>query len=648
MNTRVVLASLSLLALVNSGPVEAALTPETVRQVLAQTDKDHYADAERMASHYPALFKLVLWKDYLSANPTGDFASVTRFIDENPDWPLMATMEKRAEAQISAATPAIQILAWFDHHKPVTADGGIALSKAYEVTGRPDLAAQTARDTWVNMNFGAIQEHQFLAQFSHYLTADDHWSRVDRLLWDKQAAAARGMLLRLDLPHRQLAQARIALQDDKGGGDAAVAGVPPQLRDDPGLVYDRVHWRRTQDMDEDAIDLLSHPARNLVRPDLWWQERGILARRALQKGWISRAYQVASDNGLPPDSNQAVDAEFLSGWIALRFLHDRETAQQHFQKVSQSATTSASKSRAAYWLGRAAEDAQDAKQAQDWYTLAAQWVTTYYGQLAITRLDQHHWPVLADPEPRPEDVHWLETNEVAQAVDLLSQGDDTDGMRPFLIRLNELAKTPGQRTLIGQLAVKYGRADLGLAVARRAERDGVTLASTGWPTVKVDTDSGVERALVLAVIRQESGFNADAASSAGAKGLMQLLPSTAQKVARSIRLAFTAKKLEEPAYNIRVGAAYLDSLINDFHGSYILALAAYNAGPSRARKWIKEMGDPRDPNVDVVDWIESIPFTETRNYVQRVMESVEVYRHRLGLPAGAGLEADLRRFARQE
>ena len=619
-----------------------------VRQVLTLANKEQFTQAERMAASNPVLLKLVRWKDYSSANPTGGFADITQFIQANPDWPLLAQMGRRAEAQITAQTPAAQVLAWFQNHPPQTADGGMALAKAYAALGQPEKSVDVARTTWIETNFGGVQERQFLAQFGAVLRPEDHWRRLDRLLWDKQLTNAREMMLRVDAPHRQLAQARIALQEDKGGADGAVASVPVQLRDDPGLIYDRVRWRRSQEnMDEQAIDLLSHPARNQVRPDLWWQERGIMARRALQKGWISRAYQVASDNGLAADAPQKVDAEFLSGWIALRFLNDQETAMLHFQKVGDAATTSVSKARSAYWMGRTAESLGDQAAARDYFTKAAGWVTTYYGQLAAARLDNHHWPLPADPEPSQDEARRFQSNELAQAVALLGMMSDTDGIRPFLIRLNEVVKSAGERTLIGRLAAQYGRTDIALAVSRRADKEGVTMVSAGWPTLPIADDAGVEKALILSVIRQESGFNAEIESAAGARGLMQLLPSTAQKIAKAIRLAFSPQKLDQPDFNIRVGAAYLDNLLSDFKGSYILTLAAYNAGPARARRWVKEMGDPRDPKIDVVDWIESIPFTETRNYVQRVMESVEIYRRRLGMSPGGGLEADLRRWAKQ-
>jgi soluble lytic murein transglycosylase len=535
---------------------------------------------------------------------------------------------------------------------PPAADGRWRHGLCAFATGQDDKAVDLVRRTWVTGGFGALQERQFLAHFGEHLRNEDHWARLDRLLWDKQDSVAQHMLLKVDVGHRQLAQARLALQNGKANPEPAIAAIPIALRDDPGLIYDRVRWRRTKDLDEEAIDLLSHPSRNKVRPDLWWQERSILARRALQKGMVSRAYQVAADNGLDGGTVQRADADFLAGWIALRFLDDRETAATHFEQLWNGVTSSQSRSRAAYWAGRAADAGHDTPAARLWYTRGSQYVTAYYGQLSAARLDGHHWPLPPDPHPTAEDVARFEGRDVTKAAHLLMDASDSDHLRAFLIRLNDLASSPGERVLVGRLAEHGGRRDLGVTVARRADREGVTLVEAGWPTLPMVTvDTVPEKALVLALIRQESGFHTEAQSEVGARGLMQLMPATAARVAKAIRVAFSPHKLDDPNFNVRLGAAYLDGLINDFEGSYILALAGYNAGPGRARRWMREFGDPRDPQVDVVDWIEMIPFSETRNYVQRVMESVEVYRHRLGTGSdtgnGASLETDLKRWARR-
>jgi soluble lytic murein transglycosylase len=620
-------------------------------QAVTAAKKEHFDEARHVARRAKGhvLTTLVRWMEYESPRSGVGFEQLTAFMAENPDWPMVSQMTKRAEESITAATPHPRVLAWFERHAPITVDGGMAYARALLATGKTDQAIKVIRTTWAEGGFGALQERQFLTMFGEYLRAEDHWRRLDRLLWDKQDAPAQRMILRVDAGHRALAQARLALQDENGSPESLIAATPAALRDDPGLVYDRVRWRRQKDMDEEAIDLLAHPARNKVRPDLWWQERSILARRALQKGLVSRAYQVASDNGLSGGS-QMVDAEFLSGWIALRFLDDRETAMIHFTRLYDAAVFPTARARAAYWAGRTAEASHDEKYARDWYTVAARYLTAYYGQLAAARLDDHHWPLPADPRPTPEDVKRFEGRDVVKAARILLDLHENEQVRAFFIHLNDLAQSPGERVLVAQLATERGRNDLALTVARRSDRDGVTLVQAGWPVsaaAAAEADLGPEQALVLALIRQESGFIHDVVSSAGARGLMQLLPTTAAKVARAIKVAFTPKKLDDPRFNVRIGSTYLNDLLSDFQGSYILALAAYNAGPGRARRWIRENGDPRDGSVDVIDWIEMIPFSETRNYVQRVMESVAVYRRRLGQPSGPTLEADLKRWARR-
>lgn len=618
------------------------------RQAVAAAKKDRFDEALRTArqSRVKVAPLLVTWMAYVSGRSEADFAKLTAFIDSNPDWPLMTQLVKRAEESITAATPNAEVLAWFDHHPPTTADGGGAYARSLFALGRNEQAIKVVRETWTNLSFGALQERQYLSLFSDHLRYEDHWGRLDRLLWDRQETSVQRMILKVDAGHRSLAQARLALQNGKANPEPLINAVPVGLRDDPGLIYERVRWRRQNDLDDEAIELLRHPSRNKIRADLWWQERAILARRALQKGHVSRAYQTAADHGLE-GGTQYVDAEFLAGWIALRFLDDRDTATLHFSRLYEWASHPISRGRAAYWAGRASEAGNESK-ARDWFTRAARYSTTYYGQLGASKLGEHHWPLPDDPRPAPEDISRFETRDVVAAAKLLMELGDSEQLRAFFIRLNDIVHTPGERALVAQLASRSGRNDLALTVARRSDREGVTLVEAGWPVPSLNAQDGQpEMALILALIRQESGFMADVESPAGARGLMQLLPSTASRIAKAIKLQFHPDKLDNPDFNVRVGSAYLGSLLSDFQGSYILALASYNAGPGRARRWIKENGDPRQPNVDVVDWIEMIPFGETRNYVQRVMESVAVYRQRLGKPAGPNLETDLKRWARK-
>lgn len=635
-----------------STPVQAnasASEEKLYEQVFAAVHRDRYGEAEQIAmrSKDRLLAKLVRWMTYTNPRSGASFEEITSFMETSSDWPLMSQLQRRAEEAITAATPNDRILAWFAEHDPVTVDGGMAYARALLAAGHQDKAVKIVRSTWVEGGFGVMQERQFLTSFGEHLRAEDHWKRLDRLLWDKQDGPAGRMLLKVSPGHRALAQARLGLQDGKANPEPLLAQVPKELRDDPGLIYDRVRWRRQKDLDEDAIELLSHPARNKVRPDLWWQERGILARRALQKGLISRAYQVAADHGLEGKANQYADAEFLAGWVALRFLDDRETALSHFQRMWDTVTTPLARSRAAYWAGRTSESLKDPQAAREWYTRGARYLTAFYGQLSSSRLDEHHWPLPPDPQASAEDVKRFEGRELTRVIRLLLDQGETDNLRAFFIRLGDVVQSPGERALVGKLAVEGGRSDLAVTVARRADRDSVFLVGAGWPVPPVSAAESPEKALVLALIRQESGFITDAQSPVGARGLMQLMPATAEKLAKALKVKFNPHKLDDPDFNVRLGSAYLTDLLSDFEGSYILTLVGYNAGPARARRWIKEYGDPRDPGIDVIDWIEMIPFTETRNYVQRVMESVSIYRRKLGKVTGTSFEQDLKRWARR-
>ena len=650
LSTSVLLVAVSLLG--GMAPASAAnvsAEAKLYRDVFTALRKDRFDEAERtaMRSRDRLLAKLVRWNTYVSPRSGASFEEITSFLDSSPDWPLSSQLQRRAEEAIGPATPHDRILGWFRHHEPVTVDGGMAYARALLAAGMQDQAVQVIRSTWVDGGFGTMQERQFLTLFDEFLRPEDHWRRLDRLLWDKQDGPAGRMILKVGSGHRALARARMALQDGKANPEPLLAEVPKELRDDPGLIYDRVRWRRQKDLDEDAIELLSHPARNKVRPDLWWQERGILARRALQKGLISRAYQVAADHALDGSTSQYADAEFMAGWVALRFLDDRETAMAHFQRLWDNVTTPLSRSRAAYWAGRTAEALGDTAAARSWYGQGAQYLTAYYGQLSASRLDNHHWPLPSEPQITAEDRKSFNANELVRAIRLMMEAGESENLRAFFIRLNDVAQTPGERALVGRLALEGGRDDLAVTVARRADRDSVFLVGAGWPVPPISAEDGPEKALVLALIRQESGFMQAVRSPVGARGLMQLMPATAEKVAKSLKVKFNPKNLDDPDFNVRLGRAYLGDLIDDFDGSYILSLVGYNAGPSRARRWIKEYGDPRDPNVDVIDWIEMIPFTETRNYVQRVMESVSIYRRKLGKVTGTSFEQDLKRAARR-
>jgi len=622
------------------------------RQAFDAAHHDHFdwAKAGSAKAHDKLLGKVITWLYFTTPNSGASFAEITDFIRANPTWPQSAVLMRRAEEAITVATPDAAVRDWFDVYPPLTVDGAMAYGKALQAAGQGDKADKVVRGAWISGNFGPIQERQFLASFQDSLRDEDQVARLDRLLWEHQDSAVEHQILRADADYRLVAQARMALAHDSSSAETVAARVPEKLKNDPGLIYELLRYRRSHDMDEQATALLSHPSRNKVHPEMWWTERAIMARKQLQQGHISQAYEIARDHGQTEGSGYA-DAEWLAGWIALRFLDDREVALQHFTRMYERVATPQSRSRGAYWAGRACDALGRREDAVRWYAAAAQNVTAFYGQLAASRISpEQQWPMPADPLPTADDIDFFEKHELVRAARMLGEIRESEMIRPFMLRMNELAKTPGQRALAANLATNLGRSDIAVAVAKRSEREGVPLIASGYPIPQLSQSDNPEKALVLGLIRQESAFHFEAVSPVGARGLMQLMPDTASRVAKSLKMVFKKKHsldnalTEDPSLNVKLGSAYLGDLLDGFNGSYILSIASYNAGPGRVRRWVKDNGDPRTSEADPIDWIESIPYSETRNYVQRVLEGVQIYRRRLGATGlSHSLDNDLKR-----
>jgi soluble lytic murein transglycosylase len=414
--------------------------------------------------------------------------------------------------------------------------------------------------------------------------------------------------------------------------EAAIATVPADLIKDPGLVYERIRWRRKKGFDLEARQLIFDFPLDQVRPDLWLSERNALARDALQQGHVSEAYRLARGHALTDPGGYA-EAEWLAGWIALRFLHEPEVARAHFLAMFAAVRYPISLARAAYWSARACAAAGDQKLAAAWYRAAATYPLTFYGHLAAEHADGlRRFPLPQVPEPTAAEQVDFARHELVRAVRLLANYVQTRSVPPFIRRLAEINPRQGWQVLVVRLAAEAGRPDLGVDTAKRAIRNGFPLLDLAYPIIAVPTPGDslphpVDPLLLLAMVRQESVFELEAVSSAGARGLMQLMPNTARHVAASLNLPFSVQRLVADAdYNLRLGQAYLSNLLKTFEGSYVLAFAAYNAGPSRVRDWIREYGDPREGMADAIDWIEILPLAETRNYVQRAMENLWVYR----------------------
>jgi soluble lytic murein transglycosylase len=640
------LLALALVAL--AAPALAGQLPDSdvraYRSALADARAGDMAAAEREASHGhdAALATAIDWVALLRGG--GTFSAITAFLAAHPDWPGQMQLLKRAEEQ-SAGVPDQTLLAWFAQHPPVTSGGKLRLAQLWLDHGQRDQGLGLIRQVWIGTDFSKQDERGFLEHYHGLLRPADHEARLDRLLWDNQREQAKRQMVRVSNGWRALGEARLALANLEAGTERLVARVPQSLQRDPGLVYERVRWRRRKEHYDDAIPLLDDAPKDLVRPEAWAVEREVLARYALTAGKPQMAYRIAARNGLTSGAHFA-ELEFLAGWIALRFLHQPETGYSHFSHLYEAVKLPISRARGAYWAARAAEAMHKEPLAETWYGTAADQITTYYGQLAAAHIGAPGAQRIAEPQPSPSDAALFDKREVVRATRGLAQLGADDYVRQFVRDLAEHAQSPVEYALVARLATEIDRPDLAIASAKQASYAGVTLLAEGYPIGGMPAQGGaVERPLILAMTRQESAFDAGAVSTAGARGLMQLMPATAKIMAKSLGLPFSAARLTSDVhYNLTLGGHYMGGLLGDFSGSYVLAVAAYNAGPGRVQEWLRNFGDPRGRNADAIDWIEMIPVAETRNYVQRVLENLQVYRLRLGDTRLAfSLASDLKR-----
>jgi soluble lytic murein transglycosylase len=584
------------------------------------------AYAQAGQSPDPLAQKIVRWLDYTRSSPSGRFAEIADFIDRNPDWPLHKVLGRRAEEALAGETDEVAA-DWLKRHPPVS---GAGQARAAEIMiNRGETAAGTAalRTAWIGGDFTAGAERSLLERFASSLRLEDHERRLDRLLWDGQSEAARRMIALVSADYGALATARLALAGDVANPAAVLMKVPAALHTDPGLAFEEARWWRKKDNYDAAAQLLLAHDDTPVRADLWWRERLYVARRLLAAGNADTAYRLAHGPGTTV-SNANSEAEFLCGYIALRYRKDPALAFDHFAHILAQVISPYAKARAAYWGGRAAAADGKADLAAKWYAAGADHMATFYGQLAAHALgrDAPPHPV---PEPRPTSAEEARFNaeELVRAARLFLSAGDREHARAFLMEMADRAKRPLDFSMLAALAEGYGRVDLAIGVARRAIDAGTPLMVHGYPITTLPEGGIAERPLLLAIVRQESAFAPDALSRTGARGLMQLMPATAANVARKAQLPYSLDRLTtDGIYNLVLGRSYLERLIDDFAGSYPLAIASYNAGPGRVRQWLHDFGDPRGEDVAMVDWIEMIPFTETRIYVQRVLENLQIYR----------------------
>tara|TARA_B100001996_G_scaffold5505_1_gene4646 strand:- start:1044 stop:3266 length:2223 start_codon:yes stop_codon:yes gene_type:complete len=582
------------------------------------------------------LHNLVLWMYLKQSGNQATFFDYAGFINANPDFPRIERLRYLAEHKINLKNiTASRLIKWFGSREPHSGYGKLMLGESLISTGQNAEGINLIKEGWVSAKLSRADMKYLRKKYKKYLNKEDYIKRADYLAWENKHWDLKRMLRYLPKDYQALYTARQLLMSKSYGVDDAIAKVPSHLKNEIGLKYDRLKWRRKRGRTESSIEILQNIPRDpkkLVRPEKWWKERAIITRSLIYKNKYPLAYKISSSHSMFEGPEYA-EAEWLSGWLALAFLEDPGLALQHFQNFFNNVGYPISLSRGAYWIARTYEKLKNEKLARKWYKEASKYKTTYYGQLAFIKIYPDDFFALEESsiKIKQEYEKKFNKNRLVKLAILLKELDKIKYAKDIIKHLAKDNVEDGSEIIAGKFAASLGKYDFAIQIAKQASYEKRFLNEINYPIINtpeyVNNKRMANQELVLAVIRQESEFDPKAHSYAGARGMMQLMTYTAKLVAKQSKLPYSKSKLKsDPNYNIQLGSYYLSGLLEEYEGSYPFALAAYNAGPKRVRYWRKINGDPRKRQIDYVNWIELIKFKETRNYVQRVLENVNVYK----------------------
>jgi soluble lytic murein transglycosylase len=623
-----------------------------VRQAidLARKGKTGEATAIGKTIADPAAQKLVEW--FILRHPDGEanFNRFAAFIADNPHWPSMALFRRRAEVRLWQERSDAATVRRFIARQPASAKGRFALARVLLAEGDRDGAARLVREAWRSDELSDRAETEAFEAFRDLLTGEDHRARMDKRIGAKDFSGASRAARRLGDQDRSIVKACAAVAANATKALDLLDGVATEARQDLGYTLCRISWMVRQNRLEDATQLMLAAAPEtmaLQDTDEWWRQRRLLARKLLDQGKFQNAYQVVRDAALPANEYYRADFHFMPGWIALRYLNDPATARAHFAHIDDGASNPIVLARANYWRGRGAEaiGAKDEMRAS--YEAAARYPTAYYGQLARAKLGldkiELRLPLQPDPVNLPQAL-----DELVRAADMLYTLGEGDVVLYFVTDLAEQSADVTALAALGELTGRRNDARAMLQIGKAALGRGLALDPYAFPTIGIPQHSPIgpqiDRSIIYSVARTESAFDQRDKSPANAVGLMQVTPEAGRDTAKRFGVSYDWERMvSDPVYNTQMGAAELSALLQEYKGCHIMTFAGYNAGRGRVRDWVKLYGDPRDPNVDAIDWVERIPFSETRNYVQRVMENLQVYRVRFdtGTPLVSKFEQPL-------
>jgi soluble lytic murein transglycosylase len=634
-------------------PAAKTLPPDfdAVKQAIGLVRKGKSSEATALATSIgdPVAQKLAEWA-LLRSESGASFERYAAFIRANPNWPSIPLLRRRAEARLWQERRDAATVRRFLDGEPTSARGRFALARVLMGEGDRAGAEREIRAAWQSAELSAETEAAILDEFRDLLTRADHMARMDRRIGAKDFGAAMRVAKRLGSNEVAIVKACTAAQANSSKAGALDA-VPGEARRNLGYTLCRLHWLLRRDNVAGAASLVLAASREDMQrqdTDEWWRERRILARRLLDLGKPETAYRVVREAASPANPYYRAEFHFMAGWIALRFLADPATAIEHLARVDEGSTDPIVRARAAYWRGRAAEAAGQFDEMRAQYEAAARHPTAYYGQLARARLGLEE---VALRRPPAEPVHDA-SRELLHAADILYAIGERDLVVSFVSDLAEQGSDTTALAALGELAAHHNDARAMLLIGKTALARGLPMDLHAFPDIGVPPYNAiaphVDRCIIYSIVRTESAFDQRDKSPANAVGLMQVTPAAGRDTAKRFGAVYDWKRMvSDPVYNMQMGAAEIAGLLKDYRGSYIMTFAGYNAGRGRVQQWVALHGDPRDPKIDAVDWVERIPIAETRNYVQRVMENLQVYRARFGASI-ATVEPNLHRAATVE
>ncbi|MDA9150341.1 lytic transglycosylase domain-containing protein [Candidatus Pelagibacter sp.] len=608
------------------------------KKAVAEMKKSDWINALKTANKAKdkSIYNFIQWRHLLTKGNKASFYEYLNFINSNPNYPRIGRIKYLAEHKLSneKITPG-KIIDWFGDEEPLSGYGKMILGESYILTGQIEQGKKLIKEGWITAELSKTDLRFFRKKFKKHLNADDYIKRADFLAWENKYWDLKRMLRYLPKDYELLYNARQLLMSKSYGVDQAIKNVPDRFKNDAGLNFDRLKWRRKRGRIDSSAEILLNVKNTkdyLVRPDKWWDEREIISRSLIYEKKYELAYKIASNHTLIEGSDYAA-AEWMSGWIALSFLNDPLLSKDHFQNFYNNVSYPISTSRGAYWLARSYKALGDKENSKKWFEEAAKYLTTYYGQLAFLELNPNeNFELSKDMEVDKKYREKFYSKELVKITYLLDELNE-DKYTKFILRhlANENIEN-GSEILASELSSNIGRFDFAIQIAKIASYEKRFHNKFNYPIISTPKNINgrkiPESAFILSIIRQESEFDLSANSHAGAKGLMQLMPYTAKLVAKQAKLPYVKSRLTtDPEYNINLGSHYIAGLILDYDGAYPYAIAAYNAGPNRVKYWKKINKDPQKKQIDYVDWIELIKFRETRNYVQRVLENYNVYRY---------------------